>query len=578
MMNRRENLDSIPTDLILEIFSRLPAKSVARFRCLSKLWWSMLSRPYFTNWFLTRSSARPRLLFVVEGDCEWLLSSTSQPENPYGKSSLVVAADFHLKFSEDRKFAKRSDCSYVSGLIHFHKMWIDYNTGALSALSVICNPSTGQYATLPELRTKKDSASFLGFDPIDKQFKVLIMTDTYDTDSVHHILTLGTDTASWRKIQCPLGHVTVGEGICINGVLYYLAENYGGRVIVCFDVRSEKFKFIDTEWFSDDLYGIELINYKGKLGGINLRSYYSYLPDEHDHYANTDSMELLMWVLEDVEKQKLSKYVYTLWEKEFVVRYHIIVVGVTSTGEIVLSQRSITCKPFYVFYFNPERNTLHRVGIHGNHQVWKNQNRVYAIVDHVEDLKFNIMETFISPPEQKHKVTSTSTSRRNKHQVSTTTSTREDHQVKTSTTSTREDHQVKTSTSSGKYHQVRTVAHPQQDYHEWKDHSLKLSSSQSDTPTLEQTMKSFKLGNEKAITEGIAIGSRSKEADKSCKVILGRLSRGSGCLKGTAITAVVLAAAGAVAAVVLSPNPEVTTELMNLVDSYVNAITTALKN
>ncbi|CAA7045649.1 unnamed protein product [Microthlaspi erraticum] len=57
---------TIPTDLIIEIFSRLPGKSIARFRCLSKLWSSTLRRPFFTELFLTRSSGRPRLLFVLK--------------------------------------------------------------------------------------------------------------------------------------------------------------------------------------------------------------------------------------------------------------------------------------------------------------------------------------------------------------------------------------------------------------------------------------------------------------------------------------------------------------------------------
>ncbi|CAN6852249.1 unnamed protein product [Brassica oleracea] len=114
---------------------------------------------------------------------------------------------------------------------------------------------------------------------------------------------------------------------------------------------------------------------------------------------------------------------------------------------------------------------------------------------------------------------------------------------------------------------------------EWKDHSVKLSSSPIDTATLNRTMKSFRLKNEEAITEGRANVSLYKEADKSCKVISGRLSRGSGCLKGTAIAVMVLAAAAAV----LASNPEVTTELKNLVDSlelhqYYNPIITALKN
>uniref|UniRef100_M4CIB0 Uncharacterized protein n=1 Tax=Brassica campestris TaxID=3711 RepID=M4CIB0_BRACM len=68
--------------------------------------------------------------------------------------------------------------------------------------------------------------------------------------------------------------------------------------------------------------------------------------------------------------------------------------------------------------------------------------------------------------------------------------------------------------------------------------------------------------NEDAITEGTANGSLHREADKSCKVISGRLFRGSVCLKGRAIIFVVLAAAA-----VLYSNHEATTELKNLVDS-----------
>ncbi|KAJ0241180.1 Uncharacterized protein HA466_0216260 [Hirschfeldia incana] len=113
----------------------------------------------------------------------------------------------------------------------------------------------------------------------------------------------------------------------------------------------------------------------------------------------------------------------------------------------------------------------------------------------------------------------------------------------------------------------------------WKEHSLNLSSSPSNAAALNRTMKSFRLKNEEAITEGRGNGSLYKEADKSCKVISGRLSRGSGCLKGTAITVVVLAAAAAL----LSSNPEATSELKSLVDSlelhqYYNSIVTAFKN
>ncbi|KAG7598835.1 F-box domain [Arabidopsis suecica] len=337
------DMDSIPTDLMLEILSRLPAKSVRRFLCVSKLWGSMLNRPYFTELFLTRSSARPRLIFgVVKRHGELLLYSSPQPQNLYKNSSLVVAADFHMKFSVDN-----NNCGYNC------REYIRY-----------CK-------------------SFLGFDPIDNQFKVLRMNDnTVRKDWDNYILTLGTENM-WRKIQCPLTHYPVREGICINGFLYYLAEladelsDKKSYAIVCFDVRIEKFKFIDAE-----CYYHKLINYKGKVCGIKLE--YA--------YDGGFPLKLSLWVLEDVEKQEWSKYVYCLWDKNVKVNCNLQVVGMTARGEIVLVEED-ACKPFYVFYFNPERNSLQSVEIQGVGETpkWCNIDIVFGFVDHVEDLEFNIM-------------------------------------------------------------------------------------------------------------------------------------------------------------------------------------------
>ncbi|KAL1202962.1 putative F-box protein [Cardamine amara subsp. amara] len=39
----------IPIDLTREVLMRLPAKSIMRFRCLSKLWWSITTQQDFIN-------------------------------------------------------------------------------------------------------------------------------------------------------------------------------------------------------------------------------------------------------------------------------------------------------------------------------------------------------------------------------------------------------------------------------------------------------------------------------------------------------------------------------------------------
>jgi len=194
--------------------------------------------------------------------------------------------------------------------------------------------------------------------------------------------------------------------------LYYLAELNDGTsaVVCCFDVRSEKLKFFDAKCFFA-LDDIQLINYKGKLGGISWNNH------------EVAPVELSMWVLEDVEKQEWSKNVYIL-PKNVVPNNWLHAAGVTVEGDIVFSE-AVVSNPFDVFYFNPEKNTLQHVETHCNHEVFDDENLVNIFVDHVEDLKFDVMKptyaaTSIRPTEQKHKPTSTETSM-----------SRKDHQVRT---------------------------------------------------------------------------------------------------------------------------------------------------
>ncbi|KAL9148783.1 hypothetical protein ABFS82_12G066000 [Erythranthe guttata] len=82
---------------------------------------------------------------------------------------------------------------------------------------------------------------------------------------------------------------------------------------------------------------------------------------------------------------------------------------------------------------------------------------------------------------------------------------------------------------------------------EWKRISLKQSSYQA----LGETLKSFRQKNEKELSEGVDAARQTyfKDADKYCKAILGRVSRGGGCAKTMAFI-LVLTAAGVGAAVV----------------------------
>ncbi|KAL0801201.1 hypothetical protein Bca101_056377 [Brassica carinata] len=247
----------------------------------------------------------------------------NQPYGFYGvvhgkvqnKSSLV--AKNHIRLPID-------DSYQICGPVHGFVCLTNYTSGMKETVSTIYNLSTGQAIHLPNAKRRSNTVkSYLGFDPIHKQFKVLLITARLGVSDEHQVLTLGTSNPSWRNVKCCCFSycytLPCNAGICINGGLFYVAKvNMDPylNAIVCFDVKSKKLrivnKSVDMRLWSDTT----LVNYKGKLGAFVLSSRSLYF------------------------------------------------VGVTGKDEIVLSKLYLS-DPFYVYYYNIEGNTVTRVEIQG---------------------------------------------------------------------------------------------------------------------------------------------------------------------------------------------------------------------
>jgi len=142
-------------------------------------------------------------------------------------------------------------------------------------------------------------------------------------------------------------------------------------VIVCFDVRSEEFRFIIGA-----LHHGSLINYNGKLS--------LYLPSTVYSRFNGVIRSIKLWVLEDAKRQEWSEHTYILPAMHDIMKTtDLRCVGMTQTKEFVFW--SIKGMRFYVFYYNIERNTIKKVEMQGM-EAFKESN-VYTFLDHVEDVK-----------------------------------------------------------------------------------------------------------------------------------------------------------------------------------------------
>ncbi|CAA0396968.1 unnamed protein product [Arabidopsis thaliana] len=254
---------NIPLELMIEILLKLPAKSIANLIFVSKHWSSIILDKDFTELYLTRSSTLPRLLFQVSVSrlkMQFLHSSSLEgPSCDHHRVAVTLNHDLEYRFSPP-----------VRGLIC-----------CLNGTKVLIgNPSTGEFVTLPKLKTKKrfiDRVSFFGYDPVNDLYKVLCITQLYVhfIDDIriirteeHQVFTLGAKQ-EWRMIECKHHHYLADpekKGICMDGVVYYVARiNHKLLSLISFNLRSEEFNVIKFPKDVKHIWSSNLVNYNGKI-------------------------------------------------------------------------------------------------------------------------------------------------------------------------------------------------------------------------------------------------------------------------------------------------------------------------
>ncbi|KAG7540958.1 F-box domain [Arabidopsis thaliana x Arabidopsis arenosa] len=318
---------SIPLELIIEILLKLPAKSVARLMFVSKHWSSIILDKDFTELYLTRSSTLPRLLLTVSVyhlKMQFLYSGAL--EDPYFDNHRVPpSTPDYWQFSPP-----------VRGLIC-----------CLNATKMLIgNPSTGQFITLPRVKTRKCYIyihSFFGYDPVNDLYKVLCMTTlngpsrgTIGTEE-HQVFTLGAQQ-EWRMIECKHRHrLDETQGICMNGVVYYLASfnDELSKSLISFNLSSEDFDVIHLPEDIKHRGPYSLVNYSGKIAITS--------------YSCDGTLDL--WVIKDASKQEWSKATLLVpCLTNFVGDQRFRFKGTFSTGELIFAPCTFPNPYFFIYY------------------------------------------------------------------------------------------------------------------------------------------------------------------------------------------------------------------------------------
>ncbi|CAL4898286.1 unnamed protein product [Urochloa decumbens] len=269
---------SLTDDLIVEILSRLPARSVCRFKCVSMAWRDLISAHH-------RKLPQTLAGFFTMHDGEGLLDPVPYFTNVSGRDCPSVFSSFDF-LPPNHDYLQ--DC--CNGLL-----LCSYWPNPDEIHSYVCNPATRKWVELPDSNLGGKSRGFrLGFDPtVSPHFYVFEFFKDYDhfPPLVAGVQVYSSETGQRVREQTEwdkdTGTGPVSTTVFLNGCLHYLTYDPAIAVV---DTQGKARRSIPVPDNKDD-------------GFIQLSQ-------GHLHYANFEAdnedqvVRLVVYALEDYTKQQ----------------------------------------------------------------------------------------------------------------------------------------------------------------------------------------------------------------------------------------------------------------------------------
>ncbi|KAJ0615644.1 putative F-box domain-containing protein [Helianthus annuus] len=297
----------IPSEIVEDIFSRLPIKSILRFRSLSKPWLLRLSSPSFTKLHSTRPHRTS--LFISAHD-------RSARKKHLLSAPLDGEPVTHLMTLDDVDYYDITEAQHLNGLVCFALVKYCSGDDCYYAQIFVVNPSTHNIFKLPEQVpdfSNSRGCYLFGFEESKNEHKILIITDIFKSGTLE-IMIYSMSDYSWRKIDVepPIGFhwdslAFKVDGycisVCVNSVVHLLLlDTYD---ILGFDLRTEKFFIINApqgviDYEAQSNYYPDLIKINGCIGVVF---------HDRDHVLEKNGMDI--WVLQDYENR--------VWVREIII-------------------------------------------------------------------------------------------------------------------------------------------------------------------------------------------------------------------------------------------------------------------
>ncbi|KAJ0540774.1 putative F-box domain-containing protein [Helianthus annuus] len=242
-------MSNLPHDILIDILSRLPAKSLGQFKSVSKHWSSLISSPSFIKLHHRRALSdtntnHSRVLIMSTHSLHSVNYESpscyegidDDDDNNNNNSNAMIS----LKDPLEKESVGEKALGSCYGLVFF----VCYNDVIL-----LWNPTTQKTRLIPDPITPFSNATRfygLGYDFSIDDYKMVRASHSISSDTITSQV-FSLKTGSWRTIQT--AHMNINDpdeiGSFSNGAIHWIVRHNGGlnnsETILSFNVKDERF-------------------------------------------------------------------------------------------------------------------------------------------------------------------------------------------------------------------------------------------------------------------------------------------------------------------------------------------------
>ncbi|XP_010026698.2 F-box/kelch-repeat protein At3g06240 [Eucalyptus grandis] len=226
---------SFTEDILIEILSRLPVKSLVRFKCVSKRWRSLISEPHFAKLHLQRlilENITPSQKIIKSNPLQTI--DYEALDNDEVNNHVVVESH---DLGKDEPWGLAGSCN---GLVS-----LAVNDGFL-----VYNPTTKESRKLPgsDLVAEHEFFHGFGYSSTTDDYKVVhgAFSKANDGSKECVLEIFSLRSGSWRRVPSKDVPKLSGPGIYLNGSVHWIVNHGNGsrieQAIIPFGLATETFE------------------------------------------------------------------------------------------------------------------------------------------------------------------------------------------------------------------------------------------------------------------------------------------------------------------------------------------------